>query len=452
MQDTSPPEHHGRIFYGWIMIAGLWLIVVVSAGIFVSFGVFLNPLLDAFGWTRGTVSLAYSIFMLTGGISTLAIGGIVERYSIRKLLLFGGLMHAASIMLTATTQELWQFYLFYGVLSSLGRSTFGLSYITLVNRWFQEKRGIAMGFIMSGQGMGPLLFSPLATWLIITYSWRTAFFVIGIVMAAGVLVASVFIRNRPEEMGLRPLGAAPEASGRPQAQASAPTRLPRTGKIWGQVLRTENFWLLSLTHFFCCICHAIPLVHVAAFANVSGLSALSSAWVLGAMGLMSFVGRLYWGFFADNHGSRFTLMLTTVLQAAFMLWLINAADPIVFFLFAICWGFGYAGVTMQYGMIAKDVFPLALRGPSFAGVSCAAMLGMAMGGYLGGLLYDISQTYVTAWWVSLISGIIAALLAMDMARKAELEKVAVAIPAADTMGAMSDHATDLAVQSKTAPS
>ena len=118
MQDTSPPEHHGRIFYGWIMIAGLWLIVVVSAGIFVSFGVFLNPLLDAFGWTRGTVSLAYSIFMLTGGISTLAIGGIVERYSIRKLLLFGGLMHAASFMLTATTQELWQFYLFYGVLSS----------------------------------------------------------------------------------------------------------------------------------------------------------------------------------------------------------------------------------------------------------------------------------------------------------------------------------------------
>ena len=453
MNNMTRSAPRNRIFYGWILVASIWLIVVVSSGIFISFGVFLNPLLDSFGWTRATVSLAYSIFMLTGGIGTLAIGGLVERYSIRKILLIGGLIHAAGIMLTATTRELWQLYLFYGVLASLGRSTFNISYVTLVNRWFQDKRGIAMGLIMSGQGMGPFLFSPLATYLILTYSWQVAFFVIGLIMAIGIVVASVFIRNHPEDMGQHALGSTSSAVSHPTtSQPSKRAEAPRTRKVWGQVLRLENFWLLSLTHLFCCICHSIPLVHLAAFANVAGLSALASAWLLGTMGLTSFVGRLYWGFFADKYGSRFALMLTTFLQAAFMLWLINAADPIVFFLFAVCWGFGYAGVTMQYGIIAKDVFPTNLRGPAFAGVSCAAMVGMASGGYLGGLLYDISHTYITAWWVSLFTGVIAALIAMEMARKAEHEKPPLDAATAEGIGTLSDHATEMAVQSKIAQS
>ncbi len=411
-------EPHGGWFYGWIMVFGIFLMVVVSAGIFMSFGVFLNPLLEDFGWTRGTVSLAYSIFMLTGGICTLLIGGMVEHYSIRKILMIGGTIHALGIMLTSTTQELWQLYVFYGVLASMGRSTFNICYVTLVNRWFHEKRGMATGFITSGQGMGPFLFSPFATFLIVAYSWRTAFFVIGIMMLGAVVIAWIFIRNRPEDMGLRALGA-PPSSTPPSALPTAKTKIEN---VWGRVLRNEYFWLLSLTHFFCCICHAIPLVHVAAYANVAGLSKPASAWVLGIMGLMSFAGRLYWGFFADRHGSRLALMVTTTLQGVFMLWLINTQDPLVFFLFAICWGFGYAGVTMQYGIIARDVFPTAIRGSAFAGVSCSAMLGMASGGFLGGILYDISHTYATAWWVSLVTGVIAALIAMEMARKAEHER------------------------------
>jgi sugar phosphate permease len=444
VNQTTARDQDGRLFYGWIMVFGIFLMVVVSAGIFMSFGVFLNPLLEAFGWSRGTVSLAYSIFMLTGGICTLLIGGLVEHYSIRKILVIGGVIHAIGIMLTSTTQELWHLYVFYGVLASMGRSTFNISYVTLVNRWFYEKRGIAMGFIMSGQGMGPFLFSPFATSLIVSYSWRRAFFVIGAMMLSAAVIAWLFVRNRPEDVGVRALGAPPALSSAPPTPAAK----TRPQKVWGRVLRNEYFWLLSLTHFFCCICHAIPLVHVAAYANVAGLSKFASAWVLGAMGLMSFAGRLYWGFFADRHGSRLTLMVTTTLQAAFMLWLINTQDPLVFFLFATCWGFGYAGVTMQYGIIARDVFPTAIRGQAFAGVSCFAMVGMASGGFLGGLLYDISHTYVTAWWVSLIAGIIAALIAMDMARKAEHERMQAATSEPPASSGSGDHAADMARQHK----
>jgi predicted MFS family arabinose efflux permease len=278
-------------------------------------------------------------------------------------------------------------------------------------------------------------------------------------MAAGLILACLFIRNSPEEMGLRPLRTLSETPGTdPTTTSTAPSPdqySRRTGAIWGEVLRNESFWLLSLTHFFCCVCHAIPLVHVAAFANVAGLSALASAWVLGLMGLMAFVGRIYWGFFADKHGSRFALMLTAILQAVFMLWLMNAADPIVFVLYAVFWGFGYAGVTIQYGIIAKDIFPKHLMTIAFAGVSCFAMVGMALGGYLGGLLADISHTYVTAWWVSLISGLIAALIAMDMARKAEQERQGhgkMARSIAETTAGVGDHTTETGVHSRMAKS
>jgi MFS family permease len=451
--NTPNSQQHG-VFYGWVVVSAIFVIVVLSAGIFTSFGVFMNPLLDAFGWTRGTVSLAYSIFMLSGGICTLTVGGMLHRYSVRKILLVGGMIHAFGIMLTATTSTLWHLYVFYGILAAMGRSTFNISYVILVNRWFQEKRGIAMGYIMSGQGMGPFLFSPFASYLIVAYSWQTAFFVIGAMMAVGIFFACLFIRNTPEEMGLQPLGASSGIRG--AGSVSQPKRNPTAAhaskgvrSVWGEILHTESFWLLSLTHFFCCICHSIPLVHVAAFANVSGLSALASAWVLGTMGLTSFAGRLYWGFFADKHGSRFTLMLTTTLQAIFMLWLINTSDPVVFILFSIFWGFGYAGVTMQYGIIARDIFPPHIMSSAYAGVSCFAMVGMALGGYLGGILFDISLTYITSWWASLICGLIAALLAMDMARKAEQEKLDDADTATlSTTSAVgiSDHASESLVQ------
>jgi hypothetical protein len=156
VNQTTARDQDGRLFYGWIMVFGIFLMVVVSAGIFMSFGVFLNPLLEAFGWSRGTVSLAYSIFMLTGGICTLLIGGLVEHYSIRKILVIGGVIHAIGIMLTSTTQELWHLYVFYGVLASMGRSTFNISYVDPGQSVVLRKAWHCHGFHHVWPGDGPL--------------------------------------------------------------------------------------------------------------------------------------------------------------------------------------------------------------------------------------------------------------------------------------------------------
>jgi MFS family permease len=191
------------------------------------------------------------------------------------------------------------------------------------------------------------------------------------------------------------------------------------GSLWRGVLRLESFWTLAWINFFCCISHSIPLVHIVGFAQSAGLSAFASAWVLAIMSITSVIGRIYWGIFADRHGSRLTLMLTLFLQGTLVLWLVNTQDPMLFFLYALVWGFGYGGVGTQYGVVAREVYGARLFSPGYSGQNCFAMVGMAVGGFLAGYLYDISHSYVTSWLVSFAAGLVAVLLAMDLAAQGE---------------------------------
>jgi len=258
------------------------------------------------------------------------------------------------------------------------------------------------------------------------WSWQTAYVVLSTLMAICLSLASFLIRNHPYEMGLVPYGGNPTPVPVPPRPVAHGTSRPAKagGSLWGDVLRMESFWSLAFINFFCCMCHSIPLVHVVSFALSAGLSAFASSWVLAIMSISSVIGRIYWGMFADRHGARFALMLTLFMQGSLILWLVNTQDPVLFFLYAIVWGFGYGGVGTQYGMVSREVFGARLFGPGYAGQNAFAMVGMAVGGFLGGYLYDLSQSYVTAWLVSFTCGLISAFLAMDLMSQGERARAA----------------------------
>jgi MFS family permease len=193
----------------------------------------------------------------------------------------------------------------------------------------------------------------------------------------------------------------------------------------------EGFWTLSTINFFCCMCHSIPLVHVVGFAETSGLSAFAAAWVLSLMSLSSIAGRIVWGLFADRHGVRLTLFFTLFIQGTLVLWLVNTQDPVIFFLYAVVWGFGFGGVNTQYGVVARELYGSRYFGPGFSGQMCFAMVGMAAGGFFGGYLYDLSNSYIASWLVSFGSGLISSLLAMDLLVQSERTKAAQAMPVAE---------------------
>src|SRR5262249_8486925 len=146
----------------------------------------------------------------------------------------------------------------------IGRSAFFLSTTTLITRWFEQRRGLVMGIMMSGNGVGPFIFSPIITWMIFTWGWQTAYMVLSVLMTVCLSLGSLLIRNHPHELGLVPYGRRPAPVPAPPRPASPGASPParRGGSLWGDVLRLESFWSLSFINFFCCVCHSIPLVHV----------------------------------------------------------------------------------------------------------------------------------------------------------------------------------------------
>ncbi|MGQ4807249.1 L-lactate transporter [Candidatus Entotheonellaceae bacterium PAL068K] len=423
MASDAPPTP--RFFYGWIILTACFLITLVASGTMMAFGVFITPLANDMGWSHSALSFTYALSSIVSGVGILIVGSLLHSHSVRQLLLYGILTHGLGLYMTSTVTSIEGFYFYYGFLASLGRSVFFISITTLITRWFQTRRGMAMGLTMSGNGIGPFIFSPVVTWLIFNWDWQTAFLVMSVCMTFVLLLSYLFLRDHPHDVGCKPYGAvvAPApAVPRSRSQAVGPKPDSSAGSLWGKVLRLEGFWSLSWINFFCCLCHSIPLVHVVGFAQTVGLSAYASAWVLSTLAISSVIGRIYWGLFADRHGVRLTLMLTLFMQGTLVLWLINAQDPIVFFFYALFWGFGYGGVGTQYGVVAREVYDTRLFGPGYSGQMCFAMVGMATGGFLGGYLFDISHSYATAWLISFGAGLISAFLAMDLMSQGERAK------------------------------
>ncbi len=407
------------------MVACL-LVTMVSSGTMMAFGVFINPMSADLGWSHSVLSFSYAVSSIVSGVGILAVGSIMHTHSVRALLFWGCLIHGLGLYMTSTVTTVGAFYFWYGFVSAIGRSVFILVSTTLITRWFETRRGIAMGITMSGSGLGPFILSPVVTWMVLRWDWQTAFVMQAVVMTVVVALMCLVLRNYPHDMGLQPYGA---SAATPAPKSVAPQRAPSRaadsiGQLWRRVLRMEGFWTLSFINFFCCICHSIPLVHVVGFAETSGLSAFSAAWVLSLLSLSSIVGRIVWGLFADRNGVRLTLFLTLFMQGALVLWLVNTQDPVIFFLYAIVWGFGFGGVNTQYGVVARELYGPRHFGPGFSGQMCFAMVGMAAGGFLGGYLYDLSNSYVASWLVSFGAGLISSLLAMDLLVQNERTKTA----------------------------
>lgn len=425
------PAPSSRFFYGWVIMAACFLITMVASGTMMAFGVFITPLSEEMGWSHSALSFTYALSAIVTGLGVLVVGSLEHAYSVRMILLSGSLIGGLGIYMTSTVTSVEAFCFWYGVVAALGRSSFFISTATLITRWFEKRRGMAMGLTMAGNGIGPFIFSPVVTWMILRWDWQTAFVVLSITMTAFLVLGCLFVRNHPREMGLQPYGATPAPVPGPQPATPQVAPLPRAnsvGSMWNSVLRLESFWTLALINFFCCVSHSIPLVHIVGFAQAAGLSAYTSAWVLAIMSITSVIGRIFWGFFADRHGARLTLMLTLFLQGTLVLWLVNTQDPAIFFLYALTWGFGYGGVGTQYGVVAREVYGTRLFSPGYSGQNCFAMVGMAVGGFLGGYLFDISHSYVTSWLVSFAAGLVAVLLAIDLVAQGERAKAAQTLP------------------------
>jgi MFS family permease len=227
------------VFYGWwvVLTAALGLLLGAAPIIVFSFGVFLKPLSRQFHAGRAAISLAFTLFTLMAALGHPLAGRLVDRYGARKVILpctfvFGLILLSSNLL----SGKAWHLYIFYLALGTVAGGTGPLPYSSVVSHWFDRRRGLALGLMLFGLGSGAIIMPPLAGRLIAAFGWRAAYAVFGsAALCASLPLLTVFLKERPEKMGLLP-------DGMPLFGATTPKRCDDQGTMWHDAWRSRTFW------------------------------------------------------------------------------------------------------------------------------------------------------------------------------------------------------------------
>lgn len=371
-------------FYGWAIVA-VSSLTLTTYGLFYSFSVFFKPLMEEFGWSRGETASAFTIYLAVYTLSAFPMGWLLDRHGPRLPLFLTSLFIGTGFVLLSQIQALWQLYLLFGVVAAFGHGAVYLVPVSTTVRWFNRRRGLVVGIVTSGDGMGILLISLLAQRLIQGYGWRTAFLVLGVLFFALNALSALVVRRHPKEMGLEPYGGS-------QGEGKAASGEGRDLTL-REAVRTQAFLLLYFSFVLVVAAHRMVMVHLVPLATDLGVTAAVAAGALGMVGLGGVGGRLAIGALSDRIGCRRALLLSFVLVSLSFIALLAARQAAAFYGVMLLLGFGYGGFVALFGPLMGELFGVAhlgkIIGVAFTNGALAGLLGPALAGFL----FDLTGSY-----------------------------------------------------------
>ncbi|MEE9201663.1 MAG: MFS transporter, partial [Dehalococcoidia bacterium] len=321
-------EVEGRgLYYGWVITFAMFLVVFLFWGTFYSFGIFFKPLAADFGWGRAATSGPFSLSMLVQGAMGIGAGLLADRFSPRGIIGVGGVVPAVGYILMSRLTGLWEFYLYFGVLVAAGMSVSYVVPVAVIPRWFEARRGLALGIAMAGVGAGNMVFPPLLTQLIAAHGWRTTYLLMGVGIGVASVAVSLLLRPSPT----------------PQAEAGPAQDFSLKG-----AMATPAFWLLAAIWVLVAMPLQIMVVHLVNYATDVGVSAMAAAFALTMMGFANMVSRIGVGSVSDRIGDKLTYYGCLVIQAVVLLALMRAWGVWGFWAAGLLFGIGYGGGGVIY--------------------------------------------------------------------------------------------------------
>ena len=395
------------MFYGW-KLAGLALLVIglASGPVWSGVGVWVKALEMHFGWSRAQLTGAFSLAQLEGSIFGPLLGYLIDRLGPRRMVFIGLVITGLGFVLFSRTNNLLTFYVSYGLIMLGTAAGSWLPLMTVVNRWFIRKRGLAMAVAAEGSPLGGLLLLPVLAWAVTPshFGWSTTALWIGIVFLALAFPVSRFIRERPEDYGERADGdSSPNASMSQIEVVRTPPRdigsRDQPDFTAGQAIRTSAFWLITFGHAFSSMLFATMTVHLVPMLTDQGLSLQSSANVFSAMMGVAAVFQLIGGYVGDRMETRVAIAVFGFIQAAGFIVAVFAESMPMAILFAVLFGAGFGGRNPLTVAIRAEYF-----GPSafatITGISSAPMyLFMLAAPLFAAFIFDTQGSYMIAWLI-----------------------------------------------------
>lgn len=384
----APTGPQSSFFYGWIILLGGFLILVVDGGVRFSFGVLVKPLAAEFGWDRGAITFAYTLNMLVFGFGQMMAGRMLDRYGPRLLFSVSALLASAGIFLTSRTNSIPEFYFYYGVVTAVGVSGITIGVVSsTVSRWFLSLRGVIGGIAVTGTSFGHFVVIPALAWSQVRFGWRGSWVGLGVLVSVVVVpVALGLMKKEPAEMGLSPYRRHGSAvpGGR---QAPAPDLAPR------EAFLSRTFLFIVFAYGLCGFQDFFFVTQFIPFATDAGLTGQHASNIQGLAGLFSLAGVLAFPAFTEKFGHGPPLSLMFLLRVVcFGLLTFSPAEPAIF----------TAALLMGFTLMATAPLAAAMTGDYFGvrniGLITGAILwvhhtGGALGALSGGLVHDATGSY-----------------------------------------------------------
>ncbi|MFC1942125.1 MFS transporter [Chloroflexota bacterium] len=397
-----------KLFYGWVIVILLIFISMVLAGTRFSFGIFFKPLAGEFLLTRTATSSLLSVFMLLCALFTIVGGWTLDRYGPRIVFLLMGIFTGLSLVLTSQANSLWQLFITYSLLLSLGTGPFYPVTQATVSKWFEKKRGLAMGIAGSGGRLGQVVFSPLCAFLISSFGWRVAYLVIGLISWVVLIPASRLLRDDPRDIGTLPDGAVP---GTGQQEENGKGRDSRqTGLSINQAIRTANFQVLIPVWLFMGLNNLLVFTHVVPYATDVDITAMKAAIILSVIGAAAIPGGILAGKISDVIGRKTPLIAFSLLRAGSLIGLIWARELWEFYLFAIAFGISIGSIGIMLAALTVDIFGKRSIGVILATLDMCYAIGATIGPLVGGWVYDVNSNYTLSFLIAAAGSAISAFL------------------------------------------
>lgn len=401
-----------QVHYAWVIIGLSVLLYLGGGSITQAFGVVILPLQDEYGWGQGSITLAYGISAIISAVLSPVIGTATDKYGGRPVLFVGVVCFFIGTAMSAMATEVWHIWISYGLFLGVTQSCLNVALITTATYWFREKLGVGVGLLQCAQGVGPAGTTLLIGILLAHYDWRVAFWSLGIGGGAAMAMIVFFFRSKPSDMGLDPLGGA--WSGAVGQEFSREIRMVRDKARAASIQSTSAFWKLVLVHYLGCVSHAIVIVYIIPIAVLSGVGPVAAAGVLSTLALVSGLTRFLTPVLADSLGARGTMAVMYVLQGLPVLMLFWINDTWSFYLFAVVFGVGYGGEGSAFPIINRRYYGEGSLGRSFGWQLSGAMLGMATGGWIGGVLFGFYGDYLLTIALSVATSLAGAAVIMSM--------------------------------------
>lgn len=406
LSTRAPANHGARFFYGWVIVAVGFLAHIASAfSISSTLAVFLKPLSQDLGLSRGAFSLIRSGEILIGAAAAPLIGTLLDRRGGRWLIAAGGLISGAGFLLLGQARDFWQFALARWLLISPGDALMGSMVVNVsISQWFVRMRGRALALAGMGHGLAKVCMPLAAASLILYVGWRGAWAVFGVVTLALVVAPSLlFMRRRPEDMGLVPDGQSREA---PQSSAGSASkrRSPPTAAgdiVWTrrEALGTSAFWLIVIAFGVSHVGVTGLNLHVFSYVSDQGHSPMVAASVMSIIAVMQFGTPMVWGLLAERINVARLIMAKFLVQAVGVLLALSNPDLVALYAGFFLYGIGMGGTSILAELIWANYFGRVSLGKIRGIGSLITSTFSACGPPFFGLLYDATQSYALSFGI-----------------------------------------------------